>query len=222
VLATLTAVALALTAGYLAVDDLIFGAPVPVWSDLAGMLDVNGEGTVPTWFSQALWLLSSAGACLIALNADAYGGRGRHWLALACIFLLLSLDEGAQLHEHIGEILDQYVKGSGAFAWSWVLYGLAFLVDVAALFWRFVLSLPRLTAALFVLAAVTFVAGALGVEMYSAAIEQHEASFPPGLNWPRLLAIEELLEMLGVVLNLAAVMSVLVLNEDALVRLRWR
>ncbi|WP_423068439.1 hypothetical protein [Devosia sp. CN2-171] len=184
------------------------------------MFDINGEGTIPSWFSSALWLLSSALAILAAIG-DRQAGRAMwHWLGLASVFALLSLDEAASLHENIGYVLDLVIHMHGALAWSWVFFGALLFTLVAAVFGRFILTLPIATAATFVVAALVFLAGALGVEMYSAAIAEGATRFPSWLNWTRILALEELLEMLGVIINLAALLQVLRGQSPIMVRFR--
>lgn len=173
------------------------------------MFDVNREGSLPSWYSASLWALA---ACLALLVGAAERGQHRsswRWTAMASVFLLLSLDEGASLHENIGDVLDLFIHGEGPFAWSWIFYGMALVIAVAIALWPLVMSLPRWALASFGGGAAIFVSGALGIEMYSAAIEEETVEFLPGLNWPLILAAEEFLEMLGVIITIGTLLHLL-------------
>ena len=56
------------------------------------------ESNLPTWFSQAQFLLA-AGACVAAAMRDEDARRG--WLLLAGVSALFSLDEVAMIHERL-------------------------------------------------------------------------------------------------------------------------
>jgi hypothetical protein len=161
--------------------------------------NLNAEHSAPTWFSSSLWLL----AALLGLSASSRSSRQvdrRRWRSLAALFAFLSLDESAGVHEKMGSLLGDHIALTGALHYVWVLYGILFLVIVALFYARFVASLPRAVTVLILAGALVFLAGALGVEMLSAAVESGTTEFPAGLNWPRAIALEETLEMLGVVL----------------------
>ena len=207
-LLTLVVAAVALTVAYF-VTSRYLHTDVEVERYWRLMFDMNAEGTVPSWFSSALWMLS-AGLAAVAAAGDRQAGRAVwHWLGLAAVFVLLSLDEAASLHENIGALLDLVVHMEGVLAWSWVLFGGGLFIAVAAVFGRFILTLPPAITATFAVAALVFLAGALGVEMYGASVIEGQAQFPSWLNWTRVIALEELLEMLGVIINVAALLQVL-------------
>ena len=180
--------------------ELSYGLEAAAW-----FFDLNGENNAPTWFSSSLWLF----AAFLALGACSQSSRKydqRRWRSLSMLFALLSVDEAAGLHEKIGHGLDQYVSLTGAFHYAWVLYGIAFLSLVVAFYFRFIISLPRKVVILIACAAAIFLSGALGLEMLGAAVESGVAKFPPGLSWHRAIALEELLEMLGVILLIHALL----------------
>jgi len=191
-----------------------------VLMNFAEMVDVNGEGNVPAWFSASLWSLSGYLAFLVALGRKARGEKWGDWVALGALFLLLSMDEAAQLHENIGYFIQLFMHGSGFFSWLWVIYGFILIALGLLMFLRLIRSLTRFQSLLFAAAATLFVAGALGLEMYGAAISDKTVTFAPGLNWPLIIAMEEFLEMLGVIVNLAAVLNVLA-GHDTQLRVRW-
>lgn len=170
------------------------------------LFDLNGENNVPTWFTSLLWQVGAL-CCYLLSRADLERtGRVRNgvfWIALGCAALFFSLDEVAEIHEGVGDIIDAYATDLPVY--GWVFYGVG-LVAVAGLFFgRFILTLPRDTALTIVLAGAVFVTGALGFETLGALVELGTLKqFPAGLNWGRSIAIEEVLEMMGAVLLIVA------------------
>ena len=71
------------------------------------MFYVGEEANVPTWYSSSLLLLCSALLWIIACATKrAYDGRSRWWTALSVVFLLMSIDETATIHERIGGLCE--------------------------------------------------------------------------------------------------------------------
>ncbi|MBM3500268.1 MAG: hypothetical protein FJX74_16545 [Armatimonadetes bacterium] len=168
------------------------------------LLDLRGEGNLPAYWSTALLLVAGLGLLLVG-QAEAPRDRrqGRAWRALGLIFLYLSADECAQLHELARRVPRDWLPDSPLFYWPWVLFGAAAVIVLSVAFWRFLWALPRDTRCHLVVAGGLYVGGALGLELLGAAIEHN--------HWSEGLlvleeAAEELLEMLGVVCLLHAVL----------------
>ena len=69
-------------------------------SRLVALFHCGQEGNVTTWFSSMLLLVSAALLALIAAGKRKLGQPYTgHWAGLALIFLYLSLDEAARIHE---------------------------------------------------------------------------------------------------------------------------
>jgi hypothetical protein len=177
------------------------------------LLHLDGENNVPAWYSCAALLLCSAVLGIIGLHhrqaADKYA---RHWLALAIVFLYLSIDEGASIHEMADLPIHHRLEAIGyldailpMIGMAWVLAGVLFSVIVFLAFWRFLLHLPIATRLLFLVAGGLYVGGAVGLE----AVEGRY--FPEGADHTFILelivALEEALEMLGVILFLYSLMA---------------
>jgi hypothetical protein len=153
-------------------------------------------------------LLASVLLFLIAAIRRAQGDRFRHhWLALGVLFGLLSLDEIAMLHEYPIDALRAGLHATGLLYYTWVIPGMLFVTAVAGLFVKFVLHLDGVTRRRFVTAGAVFVAGAIGVEMFSGL---HASRFgEQNLGYALIITCEEMLEMLGVVLFIRALLGVL-------------
>jgi hypothetical protein len=156
--------------------------------------DLNGEGTIPSWYSTVL--LFSAAALLWLVSRRDQKGLGRHWLVLAVIFVLLSLDECASLHERTIKPLRDKLHTSGVFYFAWIIPAMAMVATLGIAYLPFLRRLPRKTQRLFVAAAVLYLMGAVGMEMVSGVwVQQHDEA---NLTAAMLAVPEELLEMIGV------------------------
>jgi hypothetical protein len=171
------------------------------------LFDLNVEANVPTWFSSSLWLGAAALAAWLALTARR---DNRSWAVVAAIAAYLSLDESATLHERFGEsfslaTLSVLPDGVWFFYASTVLM-LGFLAVVGLGLLRFVLRLPRHAGLGIIVAGFVFVLGAAGFESLGAAVSN--GYFVPSTNgfWLVAIAVEEGLEMLGIILFIHALL----------------
>lgn len=172
---------------------------------LVRLLDVDQEGSLPTWFSTmqlgvcALLLLATGWSLVQAGRRDA-----RYWYALGGVFLYLCADEGAQLHEMFVLPMGGLGAHHGIFYYSWVIPGMVIAGLVFIAFARFLWRLPASTRARFVLGGAIFVTGAIGFEMLNGAYA--EAHTTANMRYRLLAAAEEGLEMTGVLVFLHAVL----------------
>ena len=88
---------------------------------------------------------------------------------------------------------------------AWVIAGMAIVVVLGLYFRKFLRDLPTAARRAFLIAAALYLGGALGVELVAGRhVEQHGRD-----NWIYvvLVAIEETLEMLGVVVFIRALLK---------------
>lgn len=169
--------------------------------------NINRENNVPTYFSSFLLLICASLLAVIASWKHKSKGKfRRHWAVLAAIFLFMSLDETASLHEHLGSLLvENDLRMGGWFYFAWVVPGLILVGVFALAYLRFFLHLGKRFKRLFLASAGLYLGGALGMEMtgarytetlgYSSAIVQLTQ------------AVEESLELFGAVLFIYALLS---------------
>ena len=167
--------------------------------------DVGKERNIPTLYSV---IGLTVAATLLATNArhswEKRDGQHRYWAGLALIFLFLAFDEGTRIHEMMSGVMERWVTPKGYLYWPWVIpYGFAVLV-LAAVYLRFLVRLSRTTRYYFILAALLFLGGAIGVEMLSA--------WEKDLNdytilYSVLYSLEEFLEMIGVAVFIYALLK---------------
>ena len=171
---------------------------------LVRLFALDEEGNVPTWYSSVTLLCCSA---LLGLIAAAHGRDDRwwrHWAGLALVFLYLSMDEAASIHELSIEPLHDLLGVGGLLRWAWVVPGMLFLAVLAAAYLKFVSALRRPTRRLFCTAAALFVGGALVVEMLSGWwFDQYGNR---NMGFVLLWTTEEALEMTGVAVFIFALL----------------
>jgi hypothetical protein len=170
------------------------------------LFNLSEEGNVPTWFSTTTLLLC---ACLLGITwrvVRAAGERfARHWAGLALVFLFIAIDEGASIHELFILPLRSLLATEGALYFAWVIpYGIA-AAGFGLAYLRFLLALPRRTAALILAAGLLFVGGALGMEMLAPFV--YDWSGEVTLPMFVMLLVEETLEMLGVAIFVHALLD---------------
>ena len=135
-----------------------------VWP-IARQFNFVEEGNLANYYQGLQLLLNSA--LLVAIwSAKKQAGAVHcgHWLALAGIFLFLSCDEVAQIHETTVSLLLAGARDqeSGKTGWFWIY--LPLLVVFGVTYIPFLKRLPRRTALLFVVSGCIYAGGAVGIE----------------------------------------------------------
>jgi hypothetical protein len=172
------------------------------------LFNLNSDTSIPSWYSSVTLLLCAVLLTLIFIskrkNAEPFAS---HWAALSVIFVYLSMDEGARIHEVIGDTLALKVTGvtSGFIHFTWVLFGIALVLIVGISYLRFLAHLPRKMAALFILAGSVYVGGALVMEMINGRYAELHGS--QNLTYQMMSVVEESLEMSGVLIFIYALLS---------------
>jgi len=179
-----------------------------------GKFNVNNELNLPAWYSSSALLAASALLAMIAYARRKLAlGDAVHWAALALIFLGLSADESASLHEVLIVPLRRRLDLHGPLYFAWVLPGAAFVAAVGFAYWRFLFRLDARTRWCFAISAVVYVGGALGLEMLGGWLT--ETVGQQDVRYIAATTLEEFSEMVGVVLFLFSLL-------DYVARQRWR
>ncbi len=166
------------------------------------------EGNIPTWFSASL-LLAAAGlmALVTVLKYRTQDRYRRYWGGLACLLLAASVDEAAVIHEMTIKPMGLVFAQKGFLTFGWIIPGALFVLAIAVLYIGFLWSLPSATRWRFVYAGILYFGGAIGFESISG-----EFVDLCGLQSPSYLLVstcEEMLEMLGVVVLIRALLCYL-------------
>jgi hypothetical protein len=167
---------------------------------------LDQEANVPSWFSSALLLTAAALLALVALDALARKAPwGRHWAGLSLVFVVLSLDETAEIHERIGSWLRAHLHLHGPLHYAGVIPALALALFVGITYVRFLRALPRATLLGILVAAAIYITGAAGVEAASGWWAEGHGSGSTALLL--VSSVEENLEMVGTLFFILVVLA---------------
>lgn len=169
------------------------------------LFDFNSENSFPTLYSFVILLLAAILLFLVGMLTRKQGRRSRGWFVLALVFVFLAIDESLMIHEALMVPVRESLSATGLFYYAWIVpYSLLLLLLVFSLF-PFILNLPSDTRRNFFLAGFIFVTGAVGVE--ALAGWHVTATGDDNLVYEVLYTIEELLEMVGIVLFIYALLN---------------
>ena len=182
-------------------------------TSLIRLFDTNGEANISSWYSSSALLASSALLyAIVAFKSKAANYYQRHWQFLAIIFLYLSLDESAMIHEMLTKPLRAAFNTEGLLYYPWVLVAGICLILLLFVYTRFLLHLPSNIRMLFISSGIIFVFGAIGVECLGAYNDWQNTT--SGRADIIFTTTEEFLEMTGIALFIYALMRYL--NEHVL------
>lgn len=167
---------------------------------------LDSEQNIPTLYQCSA--LFAASVLFIVI-----GRRGRragtvhvsYWYGLGAVFIVLGIDEGAGLHETVGDAINATYDTRFGASWSF-LYIPAALVVLAWLT-PFLLQLPARTRNLLILSGALYVAGSVAVEIISQIHVLSSGRTNP--VYAGLATLEEVLEMLGVAVLIFALLEYL-------------
>ncbi len=161
--------------------------------------DFNREGNLPAVYSSMTIFFCAFLLYYISRSlTNNSKTKKTSWFILALIFLFLGFDELLSFHEVLISIVKKYVNVGGYLYFAWVIpYGIA-IIFLGIIYIRFLLNLPKKIRLIFILSAILFVGGAMGIEL----IEGNHAEIHGyhTLQFAIMYTMEELLEMLGIAL----------------------
>jgi len=176
---------------------------LPIPRMISRRLSLGAEQTIPAWYSSLLLFVAALLLGVIASRERAgAGGSSSGWVVLAATFLILSLDESVAIHETIRPTLEKVGVHT-----QWMFFGAGFVALLAVYLVPWLRSLERRTRKLFLLSAVLFVGGALGVETASGFVARSAGL--ESIQYISISALEETLEMLGSCLFIYALLDYL-------------
>lgn len=110
------------------------------------------------------------------------------------------------MHEQLGKLVKLlHIKSSG-FPMGWFIIAIPIIVVLALTYLKFLAHLPAKTRLLFGVAGTIFLGGAIGAEMVG---KYYFDLHGPSMTSTMITAVEEFIEMLGIVIFLYALLSYL-------------
>ncbi len=174
------------------------------FSGLIHLFDFNIENNIPTLFSSLALIFCSVLLAFIASTHKKQNSSYIPWAGLSLIFLFLSVDEIASIHERLGAQFRIAFNTSGLLYHAWVIpYGVILVVFIIVYF-RFLTRQTKSIRNLFVVSGTTYVTGALGFELLGGW--QNVLYGSNNLTYSILYTCEEFLEMLGIVIFIYALL----------------
>jgi hypothetical protein len=172
----------------------------------AAAFNVDAEGNIPALYS-ALAILSCAYLLWVIgrVEGEASGRFSRQWTLMSVIFLGLACDEFLAFHEGLNDKADL----SSITLFSWVAFGTGFVFIFTLIFFRTVVQLPSPIRRLFILAGLIYLSGAIGMETVAGHFVVPIWG-DQGMKYVFCAAIEEFLEMIGIVVFIYALLTYLV------------
>lgn len=193
-------------------ENVLFSTRNDLLVSFLDLFSVNAEQTIPTWYATILLLASAVLLAVItAVKRQTHDPYARYWAGLSLIFVYLSLDEGAAIHELFSTPLETTFNTTGYLAFAWLIVFVPLLLIFALFYLRFLLHLPPRIRNLFILAGLTYVGGAVIVEAISA--NRYALAGGVTFSYLAIATVEELLEMWGVALFIYALLSYMVLER---------
>lgn len=178
------------------------------WSDInrIWLLDVDVEKSAFTWVSVSVLTLASAASYQTYQRTRTAQWVRFVWLGLATVFLLLSFDEFASLHELLSSKLTGVMPRGGIFFFAWAIpAGIIALTGLIAMY-PFLRTIPLRQRVMLILSALIFVFGAVVLEAIGGMVAEENGVFSS--SYRALTNFEEMCEFLGVVLYTWTVLQV--------------
>lgn len=163
----------AVTAVVLIVFVAVFGihrlTPIEGWKEV---FDIGGEANVPTWWNGTLLSIVAVTALAAAEIGERAGTSARRaWRLVAAAAAYLSLDEVAELHERLADVVP---SGVDVPTYAWVLPGSVLALAGTAVLVAAGRHLPRPTAGRLGIALGAYGIAAVGIEAFNGRVREND------------------------------------------------
>jgi len=166
---------------------------------------LNEEQNFPTLYSAlAVFFCSVLFAIIAFVKTNLKDYYRWSWQGLSVIFLYLSMDELLGLHESFSNPLHK-LGINGILHNAWVIPGAVAVIIFMIIFYKFFLHLPRYMKRLFLIAMIVFIGGAFFVEVIGGYYKFIHGE--KNIGYALITTVEEVMEMLGVVVLIHALLT---------------
>lgn len=177
------------------------------FSMLRNLFNADLENNIPTIFSYAILLFATLLLAIISIVKKNQKDKNQIlWWIITCIFFLVGTDEILGSHELMAISLRKIFNFSGFFFFAWVIPFAIILFLLSIIFFKFIfLYLPPQTRKKFIIAAIIYIGGALGLEFIGGYFFTNWGG--DNLSWIILTTFEEGLEMVGIIYFILALLE---------------
>ena len=187
--------------------------------DLVRLFDLDGEWNIPTAYQGFSLLICSLLIASIGIVKQRVADEFYlHWIVLSVMFFGMAVDEIVQIHEQLNQPLRLVLNAKGALHYAWVIPGSGCVIALGLFYRRFILGLGGRTRRLFIASGILYVLGAIGVEMIGGGYVDRGGN--QTFTYALITNCEELLEMVGILVFMYALMSYIAQNMGE-VRIRF-
>lgn len=167
------------------------------------LLDLDQERNLPTYFSAlALTVLAWLALRIGRLRRRTRSSDSKLWFVMAGALFYVSVDEVGEFHERLTDPVREALGLSGVLYFAWVVPAIIVLVILMTVFLRFILRMESRTRFLFLLAAILYVGGALGMELVGGYFA--EAGGYDNAMYVAASTVEESAEIAGILVLMYA------------------
>ena len=166
------------------------------------------ENNLPSVYSFLLLLATGLLLAVIALLERVNSGSIKwQWILLSLGFFFMAADEVLSFHERLNLPVRRLLgtEHYGVFYYAWVIPAIFVTLIAAALLSKFVTRLPAKTRFHVIISAILFLGGAIGLELVGGRYAELHGD--DNLTYSMIVALEESLEMAGVITLIWALLS---------------
>ncbi len=172
---------------------------------------MDAESNIPTFINSLMLFIASL--LLTAIGSWKMSVKDKYrfqWVILALIFLLLSIDEVATLHERLIKPMRAVFGADGIFYFAWIVPGLIAVGAFVVSFLTFFLHLDGRFKLLFSLSLLVYLGGVIGGEMVSGYFASNLGL--KNFTYATVATVEESVEMIGCALLIYSLLEYLKRN----------
>lgn len=173
--------------------------------ELTNRFDFDDEASIPTWFSNVLFL-ALAFCAFLAAKLDKAKKTKSIWIFIGVASIIGSIDEVSTVHESGLQSLHLLFFNENTptfFANAWIIIVPFIIIFAAIFFYKSVKLLPTKTTKLLAIAVGIYLSGAVGIDIITSTILESSDFVKQGL----LVAIEEVAELIGLSIAIYAISS---------------
>lgn len=154
------------------------------------------EGNVPTYTNALLLFIPSLLLAGISIWKSAIHDKFRfHWIGLAIIFFILSVDEMASFHEKLIKPMRAAFGAEGIFYFAWIIPGIIAIALFGLTYLMYFLHLEKKFKLLFFFSLAVYLSGVIGGEMISGYFAANLGI--KSYTYAVVASLEESIEMFG-------------------------